>query len=197
MLTDLFYATYFIFAITIIGLIIFWNSNLHKSHKFNVLLSALTASCTLFMAFTIIAQLYGTYVVQDDTEITLYETLFNQLIADTITFFESNPDMNYYYDEIFQPLHYKENCKKQKIKRNYTKEQQATQLILQRTATIIYYINSDKELTGAQRIDVQTKLKGFMGVIIKSKIFVENYNNVKDKIISNILSQYMQENFNI
>ena len=98
---NLYYFIYFLFGISIISVVIVWNSNLHKNPKFTTLLSLLTALTIFFSSFAIIIQLYTFHAEQLDAEVKIYDKMFTKLFEDSISFFEKNPKMNYLYNEIF------------------------------------------------------------------------------------------------
>jgi DNA-binding transcriptional regulator YhcF (GntR family) len=102
--------------------------------------------------------------------------------------------MNYYYEQMFHPFNYRnQNIKK----RQYTEEQQVTSSILQKIASIIYFVENDKTLTQQDKDEITDKLDQFITNMVKSQIFLENYNNLKKTFISIPLKNYMQEHFNI
>ena len=192
---DIYYYIYFLFGFCIISIILFWNSNIHKSHKFYMLTQLLMGLSILFTSFAIIIQIYGLDKTQTDTIVQLYQQFFGDLVNDAITEFQQNPDLNYYYDEIFKPLHYNRN---QSYKRNYIKEQQITHHILVNLASVVYFLeNESNSLNDSDRAEIQGKLLNFLNMLTKSKIFIENYEHVKYNILSPSLKLYIQKNFNL
>lgn len=196
-MTEIYYTVYFLFIISIIIIFLVWHSNLHRSAKYRSLLNLITALTILFTSFAIIIQLYTFNATQSDTEIQFYETLFKSLIDDTITYFENNPKMTYYYNEIFKPLNYNKDNPTPPKKRLYAQEQQITYTILQELATIVYYISNDKTITSAELYSIKSKLNNFINNLVDSPIFIENYEHFKPEIYSVTLRNYLQQNFNI
>lgn len=192
---DIYYFVYLIFIISILAVIFVWNSNLYKNPKFGTILNLITALTILFTSFAIIIQLYTFSVTQSDTEITLYETLFDKLIGETIQFFEHDPKMNYFYNQMFKPLNY--NPSQTIHNRNYTKEQQIVHFILQKTASIVYLLNNDTVMSYEDKKHISNKLAFFYKSMIRSPIFIENYNNIKPQIFNTELKRYLQLHFNI
>jgi hypothetical protein len=192
---EIYYSVYFIFIISILAIFLVWNSQLHKNPKFSTILNLVTALTILFTSFAIIIQLYTFSSTQADTEVTLYQTLFDQLIGETITTFENNPKMNYFYNQMFRPLHY--NPETPVYNRNYSKEQQIVHFILQKTASIVYLLNNDKIMSPENKENIKQKLGFFYNNMIRSPIFIENYNHIKPQIYNMELKRYLQVNYNI
>ena len=191
----LFYTIYFLFFISFMIIVIFWNSRLHANPKFRVLLNVLTALTIIFTTLAIIIQLYAFTASQTNAQITNYETLFNILIVDTMHYFEQNPKMNYFYNQMFEPLHYNKN---QVIhNRNYPEEQQITFSILQNLSSLIYYLENDITLTEFSKTAIQSKLFSFSRAIIRSPIFIENYNNLAPTLLTPFFKKYFKQNFNV
>ena len=99
---DLWYSVYFLFGVTVLAVIIVWNSKLHKDPRFTSILSLLTALTIFFTSFAIIIQLYTFHAQQTDSEIQLYDDMFTRLFEDSVGYFQNNPKMSYYYNEIFK-----------------------------------------------------------------------------------------------
>ena len=78
-----------------------------------------------------------------------------------------------------------------------TEEQQVTSSILQKIASIIYFVENDKTLTQQDKDEITDKLDQFITSMVKSPIFLENYNNLRKTFISITLKNYMKEHFNI
>lgn len=191
---ELYYWVYFLFFITFLISLLVWNSNLHKSLKYQQFLQFLVAITILFTSFAIIIQLFTFNVTQSDTEVQIYESMFNDLIGETLTYFENNPKMNYYYNSMFKPLYYEQNIIK---KRYYSEEQQITHSMLQKLGSIIYYLKKEKTLDDSTKVNIKTKIKFFFKNLINSPIFIENYNNIKNRLFSNSVKKYLQEEFNL
>jgi DNA-binding transcriptional regulator YhcF (GntR family) len=186
---------FFLFIIAILVIFGVWHSNLHKNPKYRLLLNLLTALTILFSSFAIILQVYTFNASQADSQIQIYEQMFDDLFTAISTYFETNPKMNYYYSEMFRPLNYNQSATTEH--RLYTEEQQVTTSILQKIASIVYFLENDKTLSPSESNDIEEKLDKFIKNMIKSPIFVENYNNIKMNFVSESLSNYMQKHFNI
>lgn len=191
---ELYYWVYFLFFITFLISLLVWNSNLHKSLKYQQFLQFLIAITILFTSFAIIIQLFTFNVTQSDTEVQIYETMFNDLIGETLTYFENNPKMNYYYNSMFKPLYYEKNIIK---KRYYSEEQQITHSMLQKLGSIVYYLQTEQTLDNKTKANIETKIELFFKNVINSPIFMENYNNIKSRLFSESVKNYLQNKFNI
>ena len=192
--TVIYYTIYFLFALTFVVCIIIWNSNLHKNPKFNTLISLLTALTIFFTSFSIIIQIYTFKVQETNSEIQIYDTMFTNLLHDSIDYFKDKPKLNYYYNEIFRPIYY---TYKPTSKRYYTEEQQVTRLMLQNLSELIFYLNNDETLSNYDSDIIQTKIDRFIKYLLRSPIFIEHYKQMKQSLLSPALITYMQTNFNI
>ena len=191
---NIYYVIYILFIISILIIFFVLNSHIHKNEKYKSLLQLLTALTILFTSFAIVLQIYTFNASQATTQITIYEQIFDDLFEEITTYFETYPKMNYYYDQMFHPLNYNN---KTIVTRYYTEEQQVTSSILQKIASIIYFVENDKTLNQEDKNDVTDKLDKFITSMVKSPIFLENYNNLRKTFISITLKNYMKEHFNI
>lgn len=191
---NIYYVIYILFIISILIIFFVLNSNIHKNEKYKSLLQLLTALTILFTSFAIVLQIYTFNAGQTIEQIKIYEQIFDDLFEEITTYFETYPKMNYYYDQMFHPLNYNN---KTIVTRYYTEEQQVTSSILQKIASIIYFVENDKTLNQEDKNDVTEKLDKFITSMIKSPIFLENYNNLRKTFISITLKNYMKEHFNI
>ncbi len=192
--STIYYSVMFLFTLCIVICTLIWNSKLHTNPKFTTLISLITALTIFFTSFSIIIQLYTFNIQQTNEESKIYDTMFTNLYHDSINYFETNPKMNYYYDEIFRPLHY---IYKPANERYYTEEQQVTRLILQNLSELIYYFNNDTTLIEADKLIIGTKINRFVGYLVRSPIFVENYKHLKKTLLYPSLKKYIQTNFHI
>ena len=191
---NIYYIVYILFTISILIIIFVLNTNIHKNEKYKSLLQLLTAITILFTSFAIVLQIYTFNAGQTIEQIKIYEQLFDDLFEEITTYFETYPKMNYYYDQMFHPLNYKN---KTIVTRQYTEEQQVTSSILQKIASIVYFIENDNTLSPKDENEITEKLDKFITSMIKSPIFLENYNNLRKTFISITLKNYMKEHYNI
>jgi len=191
----LYYLSYFLYFIAIILLTVtYWKTHLGEDAKFQTYIQVL-------MAATIIMTVYSVYLQQVTyRETTRYNQLnnfdddFKGLFDDTLKFFIDNPEMNYYYEELF----YNKTIYKEED-RNKNLETQYTLIILSRVSNIIYsfYIYGNKFLEKNERIaQSEVTLKNILDSFFGSKIFVENWEKYKKGLATPITKEYIKENFN-
>lgn len=191
---NIYYYVFLLFFISIIVIIAVLNSNIHQNPKYKSLLNLLTALSILFSSFAIVVQVYTFNASQKDSQIQIYEQMFDDLFESITTYFESNPKMNYYYDQMFHPLNYKQTAVGQRM---YTEEQQVTNSILQKIASIIYFVENDTTLSQNDADVIEQKLDKFIANMVQSPIFIENYNNVKSNFVSTQLGNYLKQHFKL
>jgi hypothetical protein len=191
----LYYLSYFLYFIVIILLTVtYWKTHLGEDAKFQTYVQVL-------MAGTIIMTVYSVYLQQITyRETTSYNQLnnfdddFKSLFDDTLKFFIDNPEMNYYYEELF----YNKTIYKEED-RNKNLETQYTLIILSRVSNIVYsfYIYGNKFSEKNQRIEQsEATLKNILDSFFGSKIFNENWEKYKKGLATPITKQYIKENFN-
>jgi DNA-binding transcriptional regulator YhcF (GntR family) len=193
-MVNIYYIIFLLFIIAILVIFGVWNSNIHKNPKYRSLLSLLGALTIMFSSFAIILQVYTFNASQADSQIQIYEQMFDDLFAAISTYFETNPKLNYYYNDMFHPLNYNQLSIEQRL---YTEEMQVTISILQKIASIVYFIENDKTLSPSELKDIEEKLDKLIRNMVKSHIFVENYKNIKLNFVSESLSNYMHKHYNI
>jgi hypothetical protein len=193
-MVNIYYIIFLLFIIAILVIFGVWNSNIHKNPKYRSLLSLLGALTIMFSSFAIILQVYTFNASQADSQIQIYEQMFDDLFAAISTYFETNPKLNYYYNDMFHPLNYNQSSIEQRL---YTEEMQVTISILQKIASIVYFIENDKTLSPVELKDIEEKLDKLIRNMVKSHIFVENYKNIKLNFVSESLSNYMHKHYNI
>jgi hypothetical protein len=191
---NIYYYVFLLFLISIIVIIAVWNSNIHQNAKYRSLLNLLTALSILFSSFAIVVQVYTFNASQKDSQIQIYEQMFDDLFESITSYFEANPKMNYYYDQMFRPLNYKQAPVGQRL---YTEEQQVTTSILQKIASIIYFVENDTTLSQNDADVIEQKLDKFIANMVQSPIFIENYNNVRANFVSTQLGKYMKQHFKL
>jgi hypothetical protein len=174
----------------------YWYSDWHKIHKFNVLLNLLTALTVIFTSLALLVQVFVFSRTEEDSQVTIYSTIFTNLINDTITDFQQYPQMNYYYNQIFNadPVTIKP------VKRNYILEQQLTYLIVSRISNVIFYLDNSSGLNDITRANeklaFEQKLDDFVAFLKKSPIFLQNYKKITP-IMSDYIKEYIQTKYNI
>ena len=191
----LYYLSYFLYFIAIILLTVtYWKTHLGEDAKFQTYIQVL-------MAATIIMTVYSVYLQQVtyrettiNNELNNFDNDYKDLFDNTLKFFIDNPEMNYYYEELF----YNKTIYKEED-RNKNLETQYTLIILSRVSNIIYsfYVYGNKFSEKNERIaQSEATLKNILDSFFGSKIFNENWEKYKKGLATPITKQYIKENFN-
>jgi len=191
----LYYLSYFLYFIAIILLTVtYWKTHLGENAKFQTYVQ-------LLMAATIIMTVYSVYLQQVTyretstyNQLNNFDNNFKELLDDTLKFFIDNPEMNYYYEELF---YNKSNYKEED--RNKNLETQFSFIILSRVSNIIYsvYVYGNKFSEKNERISQsELTLKNILDSFFGSKIFNENWKNFKGGLATSITKEYIKEKFN-
>ena len=118
----LYYLSYFLYFVVLVLLsLTYWNSPLGNNSKFQTYIQVL-------MAATIIGTVYSVYLQQvtfretaNYNMLTSFDNNFKSLFDETIQFFIENPDMNYYYDELFYNIsEYKQEQRNKPLETQFT-----------------------------------------------------------------------------
>ena len=111
--------------IGMVGVILFiliahyWIGNYHNNAKFKIFLLFVTTLTSILISSAILIQV-SNYANQRATEeVQNYGELSKIYLDETIIFFINHPEMNYYYNELFNNIPINENTK-----RNYILEKQ-------------------------------------------------------------------------
>jgi len=191
----LYYLSYFLYFIAIILLTVtYWKTHLGEDAKFQTYIQVL-------MAATIIMTVYSVYLQQvtyrettSNNELNNFDSDYKDLFDNTLKFFIDNPEMNYYYEELF----YNKSIYKEED-RNKNLETQYTLIILSRVSNIIYsfYVYGNKFSEKNERIaQSEVTLKNILDSFFGSKIFNENWEKYKKGLATPITKEYIKENFN-
>jgi hypothetical protein len=196
MIATLYIIIYFLFAICAILAILFWFSNLHRNHKFRVLLNVLSSLTIIFTCFAILFQAYSFNRTESDSQINIYSAIFSSLINDTIHDFQGQPQLKYYYNEFFDIHPQSGNLSLKGVKRDLIGEQQMTYLIISRVSDVIFYLLNQQSVSKIDKEATKQKLSGFIKRLKGSPIFMTNYNKLKPDL-STIVTDYLQKNYNM
>ena len=175
---------------------LYWVSDISNSNKFKTLLSiygTLSISLSIYNLYTAsITQ----YVSTINSQITYLNQLFQNITQTTSSFFATNKDMKYYYDELFNGI-----INTDETIRNHNFEQIITTNILINIDALINYIDSFK-ITSGGRINFQIKvmeekLLKLLSQFMKSPIFIDNWKKFKKsfalKWTKNYISIYFSQ----
>jgi hypothetical protein len=191
----LYYLSYFLYFIAIILLTVtYWRSRLGEDAKFQTYIQVLMAATIIMTVYSVYLQQVTFRETSNFNQLNNFDNNFQELLDDTLKFFIDNPDMNYYYEELFyNKTNYKEED------RNKNLETQYTFIILSRVSNIIYsfYVYGNKFSEKTDRIiQSEATLKNILDSFFGSKIFTANWNSYKKGLATEITKQYISENFN-
>lgn len=126
-------------------------------------------------------------------ELNSLNQLLQNITSSCTSFFINNPNMKYYYDELFN-----NSINMNNVIRNTDLEEIITNDILTNIDSLINYINSYKISNGEnfQLTIMENKLKKLLGQFIKSKIFLENWNKYKISFALDWTKTYIKVYFN-
>ena len=191
----LYYLSYFIYFIIIILLTVtYWKTRLGQDAKFQTYVQVLMAGTIVMTVYSVYLQQITLKEASNYNQLNNFDDDFKALFDDTLKFFIDNPEMNYYYEELF----YNKTVYKEED-RNINLETQYTLIILSRVSNIIYsfYVYGNKFLEKNERIaQSEATLKNILDSFFGSKIFVENWEKYKKGLATPITKEYIKENFN-
>jgi len=191
----LYYLSYFLYFIAIILLTVtYWKTHLGEDAKFQTYIQVLMAGTIIMTVYSVYLQQVTFRETSNFNQLNNFDNNFQELLDDTLKFFIDNPDMNYYYEELFyNKSDYKEED------RNKNLETQYTFIILSRVSNIIYsfYVYGNKFSEKNDRIEQsEITLKNILDSFFASKIFNNNWKSYKGGLATEITKQYIKENFN-
>ena len=187
----------FIIIIGIISIILFhhfyFKTEIGANIKFQTLTNMYIALCTFVTVYSIYLSNKISYANVINTELDSLNPLFQNITQDISSFFIANTNMNYYYDELFNG-----KINQDESIRHIILEQIITNNILITIDSIINYIDSYKIAHGTnfQLKMMETKLKKLLEKLLKSPIFVENWNNFKNIFALEWTKIFIKINFN-
>lgn len=189
---------YFLFFILfILGIYFYWRYRLGEDANFQTLVQ-------IIIALTIIMTVYSVYIQNkshgdqvNSEEIEYFNSFFKDFLDEPINFFIENPEMNYYYDELFYGRsNYREEDRNKRL------ENQISMIMFSRMGGIIYYIqtyNADDSILGQHSDNIEQSNKKLLTILkrfFKSKIFNENWKIYKSWLASKWTIEYVKVNFN-
>ncbi len=172
--------------------IIYFITDLHKYQRFNGYVKLLGSMVIIFTILTIFIQVKSGIEKQTSDSIFFFSNLTKQLIDETNILFMKNRDLDYYYVELM-------SLGKIDIKgRDKLKETQITMIIFSRCASILYYIekNRDNKIVDKKTIeDLEDRFKNILGRFFQSRIFRENWYVYNKSFCGKRFRLYIKNNF--
>ena len=175
----------------------YWNTTIGEDEKFKTLVAIIGSISIFFTIYSIYLESRKQLEEATSRSISFYELAFKGFLDDTIKFFIANPKMNYYYQDLFTNAG--DYTEKQ---RNQVLEGQITIVIMSRADSIIRYIEEFKAtdlLSDSNRSQditiVEEKFKNIMSSFFGSKIFLENWEKIKNNLNIKDTLRYIKDNF--
>lgn len=185
---------YFILFFVFIIHYLYWTSHIGSDERLRTLI-AIYGSFSILLGFY---NAYSTTLVQETTvinnQILYLNQLFQNITQSISSFFTTNREMKYYYDELLNDIENTDNTI-----RNYNLEQIITNSILINIDGLINYIDSFKITTGStvQIKVMEEKLLKLLKKFFKSKIFNQNWVHFKKNLALRWTIDYIYMNFNL
>jgi len=179
-----------IFIILLFVVFYYLNHKYHKFDSFKNYILIITALSTLTLAIGVLFQVL-TYRISEDVDTVQSFSAFSTDYFDSIIeIFSEHPQMNYYYDEIFN------GKKTNHPNRNTVLEHQITTRILAKTVEQIAIINTYQDMPSIKLLkDAVIKLLTNFFKSYKFKTYYINY--YKPRLAGPMTIQFIQQNFGI
>jgi predicted PurR-regulated permease PerM len=179
-------------VLTIFLFIIFYflNNKHYKNTKFRSYVGIITAISTLVLAIGVLFQVVSYKIEEDKNTVQSFSSFSKDYVDSIIQIFSEHPEMNYYYDELF-------NGKiNNYAKRNIVLENQLSMRIFAKTVEQISVIkvNENENISNANLIE-ETLLK-ILHIFFKSPTFKNYYiHYYKPQLAGEMMIEFMQEKF--
>jgi hypothetical protein len=182
------------FLVVILLTITYWKTSLGQNAKFQTYIQVLMAATIIMSVYSIYLQQVTFRETTNYNQLNNFDSNFKELLDDSLKFFIDNPEMNYYYEELFYNVsNYKEED------RNKNLETQFTFIILSRVSNIVYsyYVYGNKFSEKTDRIlQSEATLKNILDSFFNSKIFNSQWESYKQGLATEITKEYIRDNFN-
>lgn len=169
----------------------YWNHKYYKSVKFQTFGPYINGIAATFICFGIIFQVAAYFQQRIEDKITVYTNLNESFLQPIFDLFIQNPEMNYYYNDLFGIEKMNPN-----VKRNQTLELQISMIIFSKIAVPAVYIelSQDKDMVSLSQKGLVKILKTFM----KCQLFVHYYvTYFKPNIAGPVVVEFMEQNFHV
>ena len=185
-------------VLTIITFIVyqFWSNVILMKNKishenFKIILTIISTIASVVFGSAVVLQVLNFANQRKMEEVEYYSKLSKEFFDELVLIFIANPDMNYYYEDLFQ-------IKKidSETRRNYVKEHMISMLIFSKCAKYAIYIY------GTSNQESKEKVKKWLGHIfdtmMKSEILRQYWiDEYKPKLSGPATQQYMAEHYNL
>lgn len=180
---------YTVISIGIVSVYLYYN--LHHSDQFKVLIDLIAAILGFLTIVALLMRASADNASARNIDSEIYDNIITELFTDTIDIFIENPDMQYFFDEIFN------NAPRPSNNTNELKEQMICFRILSNIGNYAMYYYSHVELP-----DYTEQLESHNGRVIKIILQFKqsnSFNNALDKYNSDYsgleFAKYMNEFF--
>ena len=192
------YFVYFIlFALFVSAGILFikfiYSKTIHKNHKFNVFLTLISSFGAIALAATLLLTIYFHQQDAAETSFQNYDTLWKKQ-NDLLQEFIDHPEMEYFYLDLYG----ESNANKgHHFTRNIALERNLFNMLMNDISTIVAYLDAKKFSAGENTQRVKDRFNKLLSLHVKSKIFLEYWNEYKKTVAPAILVKYLKDNYNI
>ena len=185
---------FIIILILIIIHLLIIKTNIGKSKHFKTLLSIYGSFGLLLSIYSIYNTSKTNYANTINNQLSYLNQLFQNITQVTSTFFLTNKNMKYYYDELFN-----DKINLDESIRDINLEQILTNNILINVDALVNYIDSFKIINGTnfQLKIMEEKLLKLLTQFMKSKIFIENWKKFRDSLALKWTKNYIELYFNV
>jgi hypothetical protein len=174
----------------------FWSNvilvkNKISQENFKIILAIISTIASVVFGSAVVLQVLNFANQKKMEEIEYYSKLSKEFFDELLLIFLKNPDMNYYYEDLFQ-------IKKidSETRRNYIKEHMISMLIFSKCAKYAIYIYGTSNQESKQK--VQKWLGHIFDTMMKSEILRQYWiDEYKPKLSGPATRQYMAEHYNL
>lgn len=183
--------TLFLLSLPILFLLFYFiNHKYYKYHKFRSYIRIVSAICSFYLALGVLYQVWSFRKEENTTTLESLSSFSKDYIDSIVEMFTEHPEMNYYYDELFNG---KVN---NNHKRNIFLENQITMRILAKTVEQISIIDIYGEIHEINFI--KTTLIKILNGFFKSNKFKHYYlYNYKPHLAGPLTISFIKENFGV
>lgn len=168
-------------------------TNIGNNAHFKTIISIYGSMGLFLTIYNMYISSKNTYANTVSGQLNYLNQLFQNISQTISSFFTTNKNMKYFFDEIFN-----DKINTDESIRDINLEQIFTNNILTNVDSLINYIDSFKLVNGTnfQLKIMEEKLEKLLNQLMKSKIFVENWNRFKTTLALKWTKNYIELYFN-
>jgi hypothetical protein len=175
---------------SVIGVLLYWKGDFHKSEKFKVFFSTMSGIAILFGIFAIVIQTLSFKENVKSKDVEFFDNLTKSFIHDILRLFIENQDMNYYYYDLMGI----ERINSETV-RNLPKENEISMLIYAKSASVLYYIQIQNENKATKGL--QSRFNNIMTTFLSSPTFRGYWPLYNKNLAGDPIRVYFKKYFNI